>query len=90
MAVIDPDGRRNARHALVSTIVLLPVSLGPSIVGLTGKLYAGAAVGFGIAFLILACRFSEQHSTVRARALFMGSLVYLPLLWGLLVIDSAL
>ena len=88
MAVIDQGGRRNARHALLFTVALLPVSLAPSVVGLTGRFYAGAAFGFGIAFLILAWRFAEQPTNVRARSLFVGSLVYLPLLWGLLVIDS--
>lgn len=88
MAVIDKSGRRNAKQALAFAIALVPVSLAPSIVGLTGRFYAGAAFGFGSAFVILAWRFAEQPSTVRARSLFIGSLVYLPLLWGLLVIDS--
>lgn len=88
MAVIDESGQRNAKQALAFTVALLPVSLAPSIVGLTGRFYAGAAFGFGSAFVILAWRFAEQPSTVRARSLFIGSLVYLPLLWGLLVIDS--
>ena len=89
MAVIDQDGHRNARHAMFFCVALLPVSLGPSLVGLTGQLYAGAAFGFGMAFLILSWRLVEHPSAVRARALFVGSLVYLPLLLGLLVIDSA-
>jgi len=88
MAVIDESGQRNAKQALAFTVALLPVSLAPSIVGLTGRFYAGAAFGFGSAFVILAWRFAEQPSTVRARSLFIGSLVYLPLLLGLLVIDS--
>ena len=88
LAVVDSDGRRNARHAMVFAAALLPMSIAPSLVGLTGRLYAGAALGFSVAFLILAWRFAEQPSTIRARSLFMGSLVYLPLLWALLVIDS--
>ena len=89
LAVIDRDGHRNARHAMFFCLALLPVSLGPSFVGLTGRLYAGTACGCGIAFLILAWRLTQRPSTVRARALFIGSLVYLPLLLGLLVLDSA-
>ncbi len=87
MAVVDSDGRRNARHALVYSLLLLPVSLTPTLIGLTGRFYAGAAFGFGIAFVILARRFADQQSLNRARSLFVGSLVYLPLLWGLLVAD---
>ena len=88
LAVIDQGGRRNARQALIFAVALIPVSLAPSLVGLTGRLYAGAAFGLGSAFLILAWRFAEHPSTIRARSLFVGSLVYLPLLWGLLVIDG--
>ena len=88
LAVVDHGGRRNARQALIFTVALLPVSLAPSLVGLTGRLYAGAAFGLGSAFLILAWRFADRPSTVRAHSLFIGSLVYLPLLWGLLVIDG--
>ena len=88
MAVVDQEGRRTARQALLFTVVLLPVSLAPSLVELTGRVYAGAAFGLGSAFLILAWRFAEHPSTLRARSLFIGSLVYLPLLWGLLVIDG--
>ena len=88
MAVVDPDGRRNARHALVYSLLLLPVSLTPTLIGLTGRFYAGAAFGFGVAFVILAKRFADEQSPTRARSLFVGSLVYLPLLWGLMVANS--
>jgi len=88
MAVVDQDGRRNARYALLFAAALVPVSLAPTVVGLTGRFYAGAAFGFGTAFLILAWRFFEEPSDIRARSLFVGSLVYLPLVWGLLVVNS--
>ncbi len=88
MAVVDRDGRRNARHGLVYSLLLLPVSLTPTLIGLTGRFYAGAAFGFGVAFVILAKRFADEQSPTRARSLFVGSLVYLPLLWGLMVAAS--
>lgn len=87
LAVIDPTGRRNARHALAYAMALVPVSLLPSVIGLTGRSYAGAATGLGVAFVFLALRFSGRPSPERARALFFGSLVYLPLLWAVLVAD---
>ena len=88
MAVVDQDGRRNAKYALLFAGTLVPVSLAPTVVGLTGRFYAGAAFGFGTAFVVLAWRFFEEPSDIRARSLFVGSLVYLPLIWGLLVINS--
>ena len=88
MAVVDQDGRRNAKYVLLFAGTLVPVSLAPTVVGLTGRFYAGAAFGFGTAFVVLAWRFFEEPSDIRARSLFVGSLVYLPLIWGLLVINS--
>ena len=87
LAVLDLDGRRTSVHALVYTLALLPVSLAPWFVGLSGTAYLSAAVVLGAAFLVLAIRFAVQQSAQRARRLFLGSLLYLPLLWGLLVAD---
>ena len=87
-AVIETDGRRNAWHALGYAVALLPVSLLPSVFGLAGRSYAGVATGLGIAFVMLAWRFAVSRSPELARALFFGSLVYLPLLWGALVVNS--
>ena len=87
LAVLDPDGRRTSAHALVYTLALLPVSLAPWFVGLGGSAYLVAAGVLGAGFLVLAVRFAAQQSAARARRLFLGSLIYLPLLWGLLVAD---
>ena len=87
LAVIDTTGQRNARHALWYSSALLPISILPSIVGLTGRSYAAAAVGLGVAFVVFAWRFDARPSQERARALFLSSLVYLPLLWSALVVN---
>ena len=90
IAVLDNDGRSTARHILGYTVLLLPVSLTPAFVGLTGLPYLIGASALGVAFFILAARFAGHRTTERARSLFLGSLLYLPLLWGLLVVHRAL
>lgn len=87
LAVIDTDGRRASAHAVVFTMALLPMSVAPFLVGLTGPTYAVFASILGAAYLILAIRFAFNRSARRARGLFLGSLVYLPLLWTLLIIE---
>ena len=87
VAVLDRDGRRTSTHALVYAVVLLPVSLTPAAVALSGGLYVIGASAAGTAFLFLAVRFALRHSADRARALFLGSLIYLPVLWTLLVVE---
>ena len=90
VAVRDPDGRRTALQALLSTAALLPLSLTPALVGMTGPFHAVAAGVLGVPLLVLASGFLARRSEARARALFVGSLAYLPLFWASLLAGSAL
>lgn len=87
LAAVDPGGRRMARHALGYAAALLPVSLAPALVGLAGTAYLALAALIGLLFVLLAVLFLRQRSELRARALFVGSLVYLPVLWCALLIE---
>jgi protoheme IX farnesyltransferase len=89
LSVTDPSGRRTARHLLVYTILLVPVSIAPSWLGLAGLGYAAGATILTFALLFLATRFAADRSTDRARVLFRATLLYLPLIWGLLLLDAA-
>lgn len=90
VATRDPDGRRTAMHALLFTAALVPLSLTPTLVGMTGPRHAVVAGGLGALFLALAVRFLARPSKTRARALFAGSLAYLPLFWLSLLVELAL
>jgi len=88
LAVIDPAGRRASREALFYAAVLLPVSLLPTMVRVTGTAYFAVAVVLGFALLWLALRFAVTRSDGSARALFFGSITYLPLLWIAMIVDK--
>ena len=88
LPIIDPDGRKTAAQAVCHAIGLIPVSLFPSLLGVTGVVYFGGALVLGVAFLIFAIQFSRGLTPERARHLFIASIVYLPVLLGLLVIDK--
>jgi heme O synthase-like polyprenyltransferase len=47
LPVVEPDGESTARRIVACSILLIPVSLLPRILGMTGYLYAGAAVAAG-------------------------------------------
>ena len=87
LPVLEPDGRRTGIQELVYAATLWPVSLLPILVGLAGTAYAAIATLLGFGFITLAARFAHDCSAVTARALFLGSILYLPLLWGALVVD---
>ncbi len=85
LPVVEPSGRRTARHVLLFLAGLLPVSLAPVWVGMAGTPYLLGTAFLGFGFAALSVRFALHRSTQTARNLFVGSLVYLPLLWVLLI-----
>lgn len=88
LPVIDPEGRRTGRQAVFHTLGLLSVSLCPFLFRLAGPWYLGGAVVLGLAFLWCAIQFARELSVARARQLFYFSILYLPLLLGVMVLDK--
>jgi protoheme IX farnesyltransferase len=81
LPVIEPDGRTTGRQAVLYAAALLPMSLVPTVIGLSGWPYLMIALGLGIALLWLSVRFAEARNDRSARTLFLASIAYLPLLW---------
>ena len=88
LPVIDPGGRRTGRQAVSHTLLLLPVSLCPFVYHLTGKFYLIGALVLGFAFLFFAVQFARHMTVPRARQLFFVSILYLPLLLIVMVLDK--
>jgi protoheme IX farnesyltransferase len=118
LPVIDPQGHRTARLAVVCTLALLPVSVCPFLFHLTGFIYLIGALVLGLVFVWFAFQFARATSVVGARStgshflakrrsgtrwnaslpealdlacawrLFYASLLYLPLLLALTVLDK--
>ena len=88
LSVGDPEGRETRRQAVLYALTLIPVSLMPSVLGLTGPIYFAAALVLGGGFLWTALRFGREATAERARRLFRASIVYLPLLMAILVMDK--
>ena len=87
LPVIEPDGRRTGRQALLFAAALLPVSLAPTFVGLSGWIYFSIALALSISLLILSIRFAATRSETSARWLFFGSITYLPLIWAAMILN---
>jgi protoheme IX farnesyltransferase len=85
LPVIEPDGRSTGRQAVVYTAALLPLSLAPTLIGMTGTTYFIGAFGLTLLFLGLSLRFARTRAAADARRLFFGSIIYLPLLWILMI-----
>jgi protoheme IX farnesyltransferase len=87
LPVLDPDGQRTGRQALQYSLALGPVSLMPVLVGIAGATYAATAVLLWATMLWGSARFARHRSNAYARTLFVLSLAYLTLLWGVLIVD---
>lgn len=88
LSVGDGEGRQTRHQTLLYTLTLIPVSLLPSVLGLTGAVYFAVALGLGVYFLWMAIRFARSASSANARGLFRASILYLPLLMAVLVLDK--
>lgn len=87
LPVVDPDGGSTGRQIVAHSIVLLPVSLVPSVLGITGPIYFFGSLALGLALVAAALPIALRGSARAARRLLMASVIYLPILLGLMVID---
>jgi protoheme IX farnesyltransferase len=87
LSISDPSGGRTATHLLVYALLLIPVSVTPTWFGVAGTTYAVAAATLSVGLLALSVWFTRGRTIDRARLLFRATLIYLPIVWVLLLID---
>jgi heme o synthase len=88
LPVVEPDGESTARQILWFSFALVPISLLPRYLSMAGNVYLIGALALGVMVIWSAFRVSHDHSRVRARQVLLASVVYLPVLYGLLVFDG--
>jgi protoheme IX farnesyltransferase len=90
--LVLPQGEQSGRfmswQALVASLGLIPVSLSPTVIGGAGLLYFAVAIMLSLGLLYYSARLAYQRSTTAARKLLMASIVYLPLVLLLMVLDK--
>jgi len=87
LPVVEPDGASTARQILIASVVLIPVSLLPAYLSMAGNWYSIGAVAMGLFFLHAGFRVARERTILRARGVLLASVVYLPVLYGLMLID---
>lgn len=88
LGVTDPTGAETRRQAVLYALALIPASLLPALLHLSGSLYGSLALLLGLAYLAAALGFWARADSPSARRLFRTSLVYLPVLLLILSIDT--
>jgi protoheme IX farnesyltransferase len=88
LPVVDPGGRSTGVHAVSNCLALLPVALLPTLLGLAGPVYFLVALLLGALLLVRAIGLARAPSVLAARRLLNASLVYLPVLLGVMALDK--
>ena len=88
LPVVEPEGRLTAQQIVLWALLLVPVSLFPAALGTTGRVYFFGAFVLGLAFLAASLYAAFAGSRQGARRLLLASVLYLPLLFGLMVLDQ--
>ena len=88
LPVVDPSGASTFRQTILFAVLLLGVSILPTAIGMTGRVYCVGALAMGLALLAVGALFARTKSFVDARRLLKASVIYLPLLLILIIIDA--
>ncbi len=87
LPVVEPDGESTAHRMLYFSAALLPISLLPKFFAMAGNFYLAGALILGIIYVYASLRSVFDCSVSRARQVLLASVLYLPFLYGLLVLD---
>jgi heme o synthase len=88
LPVVDREGTRTFRQIVETALALLVVSLLPTILGLTGKVYLVGAVVLCVLLLLVCIWAATVKTNVRAKWLMHATVLHLPLLFGLMIYDK--
>jgi protoheme IX farnesyltransferase len=90
LPVVEPDGRATARQIVICSLLLIPASLAPGYAHMSGRVYLFGALALGLVFLYAGLRVAFERTGARARQVLLASVIYLPLLFGLMMLDRSL
>ena len=87
LPVLENDGKRTGRHVIAFCVMLIVVSTLPTALGLMGWVYLYGALALGFGFLAVGTALAVWRTHIVARWLLKASVIYLPLLLVLCVVD---
>jgi protoheme IX farnesyltransferase len=90
LPVVEPTGVSTFRQTILFSALLLGVSVLPTVIGMTGRVYCVGALVMGLALLVVGVLFTRSKSFLDARRLLKASVIYLPLLLLLIIVDAGL
>ncbi len=96
LPVVESDGRSTAFAIVFYAILLVPVTLAPTLIGMAGWTYFAGAIVLGMGLLWFSVRMWTMklapvapESKIRARHLLQATVIYLPLLFALMMLNRS-
>jgi protoheme IX farnesyltransferase len=88
LPVVEPDLDSTARRILWFSFALVPLSLAPKFMSMAGNLYLIGAILLSGLVLYTGMQASAKRALPQARRVLFASIIYLPIIYGLLALDS--
>lgn len=88
LPVVEPEGKITAQQIVIFTIILLPISVAPYFLGFAGLIYLVGSIVLGVWFLKSSIEMARVKTVEKARKLLLVSVIYLPLLFALMVVNN--
>jgi protoheme IX farnesyltransferase len=88
MLPVVAGARETKRQMLIYTLLLLPIALAPTALGIAGWIYGGAALLLGLLFVLAAVRVWYDETPRSAWTMFGFSILHLFALFALLIVDA--
>lgn len=92
LPVVEEDGRSTARRILIYSLILIPLSVFPRLIGMAGNVYLAGSLILGVGLFYFGARLAffgrplaSAPSKMRARHLLQATVIYLPLLFALMM-----
>ncbi len=87
LPVVEPEGLRTGQQIVIWALLLLPVSLMPTALGTSGAIYFFGAIVLGLLYIASSVAAAVSLSRQNARRVLLASVLYLPVLFGLMVFN---
>ncbi|HVF28706.1 MAG TPA: heme o synthase [Pyrinomonadaceae bacterium] len=88
LPVVEPEGLRTGQQIVIWALLLLPVSLMPTALGTSGAIYFFGAIVLGLLYIASSVAAAVSLSRQNARRVLLASVLYLPVLLGLMVMNG--
>ena len=88
LTVIEPEGISAAHQSVIYLVALLPISLLPTKLQLTGDIYFIGALILGVGFLASGVLVAIKRTNSSAKQMLFASIIYLPVLLVLMIVDK--